>query len=78
MSLSDSWLKSETVNVAKDIEMHEDESDVRDHLESKPQTRRPSTKVNQLNWIKNNQGLSFLCTLFYNPINVMIKLGSSG
>lgn len=41
--------KSEIVNVAKDIEMHEDESDIRDHLGSKPQTRKPSTKVNQLN-----------------------------
>ena len=78
MSLSDSWLKSETVNIAKDTEMHEDESDVRDRVESKPQPRRPSTKPNQLNWIRNNQGLSFLCTLFYNPINVMIKLGPSG
>ena len=35
MPLSDSWPESEIIYVAKDTEMHE-ESDLRDHLESKP------------------------------------------
>lgn len=71
-------LKSETVNVAKDIEMHENESDVTDHLESKPLTSKPLTQVDQLNWRRDNQGWSLLCILFYNPIDVMIKLALSG